>query len=255
MSFSDFFSKATKLAGKAIVAVASEVINQGPSTITKNYLEKASELRLTSSQQNLVERAKVLNQRFSFEKRDISDLSGKIKENKEKSSSIDTELENKALSIWNMTSGLITKDGLFQLNKYQKTLFIVFNTDDKNKIPLLEMINNLPKTNKKIDLIEFKKDFLTHFNNEIPCEQIDNINDELASSILASLNDFHLFEEQSIKILDELSKELNELENSLDNKKERVAEIDSELKPLLNEVRSFCDPLFKERKEITAKNR
>ena len=65
MGFGDFLSKAAKFAGKAIVAVASEVMNQGGTTITKNYLEQAKRLNLDSRQRDMVQNAEKLNNRLS----------------------------------------------------------------------------------------------------------------------------------------------------------------------------------------------
>ncbi|MEY0751393.1 hypothetical protein AB7292_20580, partial [Providencia rettgeri] len=64
MGFGDFLSKAAKLAGKAIVAVASEVVNQGGTTITKNYLEKVKNLNLNSRQREMILQAEKLNSRL-----------------------------------------------------------------------------------------------------------------------------------------------------------------------------------------------
>ncbi|RRW60323.1 hypothetical protein EGJ48_22730 [Pantoea dispersa] len=125
MSFGSFLSKAAKFAGKAIVAVASEVINKGPLQINKQYLDKISRFNLDGFQRSEVDRAKRCNEKALSMKRDQSEISGKI--NELKSEIEELKAKEKVL--------------LIELVQIAKKLPINYESQDKTGIDLILSIS------------------------------------------------------------------------------------------------------------------
>ena len=173
MGFGNFLLKAANFAGKAIVAVASEVMSQGTTTITKNYLEQAQKLNLTSSQRSLVKDAETINNRLAEQKRYQKNISDDIKNNKEKIIELNMLLDDKAYQIWVVVSKLIPDGEFYKVSSYKNKKSLSFLGDVKTNILLTDFANGL----LSLDDVDFNSYMLDYLNLIIPNIPIKNIKD------------------------------------------------------------------------------
>jgi len=249
MGFGDFLSKAAKFAGKAIVAVASEVMNQGGTTITKNYLEQAKRLRLDPRQRDMVDNAEKLNNRLSEQKRNEKNISDDIKNNKTKINELKECIDSKEIEVWVLLSTLIEKEDFHRLGVFNGSKYIVFSDSEKTKLLLSNLVNDL--TGMKLD-DEVLCDFL---NKKIPETEINMIPEGFLVELTTLLDEYKLSIKSNEDKIQGISRENSLLEERLVGAKEKVSITDSELKPLINDIKEFCRPLIEEQKERNARSR
>ncbi|HEM8341834.1 TPA: hypothetical protein U2M54_003984 [Providencia rettgeri] len=246
MGFGDFLAKAAKLAGKAVVAVASEVVNQGGTTITKNYLEKVKNLNLNSRQREMILQAEKLNSRLSDQKRNQKNISNDIKNNELKLSVLKKTLEEKADEVWCVSSKLINDDDFYKICSFNKEKFIVFSDEKNTKISLIDFINELISI--KLDGNTVDKEFLEYINNTIPNKKINNIYDGFFDELIPIVEEYKILNENNNKEVKAILADTYSLEGNLSDIKDKITDIDEELKPLLNDIKDFCRPLIEEQK-------
>lgn len=170
MSFGSFLSKAAKLAGKAIVAVASEVINKGPLQINKQYLDKVASFNLDARQRSVLKLAKKNNEKALDMKREQSEISGNIKDLK-------SEVENLKSN---------EKTLLLDLVRLAKKLPINYDAQDKKGIELILSIktDDIGVENEEV-VNEFNK------NRDLYLNEV-NINSEPISTLEERIGDYDL---------------------------------------------------------------
>jgi hypothetical protein len=252
MGFGDFLSKAAKFAGKAIVAVASEVMNQGGTTITKNYLEQAKRLNLDSRQRDMVQNAEKLNNRLSEQKRSQKNILDNIKENKTKIDELKEGIDSKAVEVWALCSQLIEKENYHRLGVFNGDKYIIFSDDAKTKVLLSNLINELSDVN----LADGNDHVLCNIlNKEIPEAEINYIEEEFSKELIVLLDEYKEISDSNEDKIQDISRGISSLEEKLIGAKEKVSITDGELKPLLNDIKEFCRPLIEEQKERNARSR
>ncbi|EMD0830869.1 hypothetical protein VP018_002727 [Morganella morganii] len=224
MSFGDFLSKALRLVGKTAISVATEIINKGPLQINSQYLRKLSELNLNGYQHNLVSQAQKMNNSAIDMKNEQRDISDRIKKSKNEIKKInDTKIHN----MKNILS-LITE-----------------NYPDLQSKILPNGIVKVTLADIGVELVDFN-DFLCHFSEAIP----KAVNHTEFFQKLKSLTELHLsYQESSAFELLEYEKTLEYDIELLREKKNEYSDFSSELYGILQEVREFGDPLFKEQQE------
>lgn len=245
MGFGNFLLKAANFAGKAIVAVASEVMSQGTTTITKNYLEQAQKLNLTSSQRSLVKDAETINNRLAEQKRYQKNISDDIKNNKEKIIELNMLLDDKAYQIWVVVSKLIPDGEFYKVSSYKNKKSLSFLGDVKTNILLTDFANGL----LSLDDVDFNSYMLDYLNGIIPNCPIKNLPDGFFDELNPIVNEYRIVFEKNSKEIDFLSKENITLEDKFIDAKEKTSEINGKLKPLLDEIKEFCRPMLEELKE------
>ncbi|HHG0423315.1 TPA: hypothetical protein ACQEDL_004526 [Yersinia enterocolitica] len=252
MGFGDFLSKAAKLAGKAIVAVASEVMNQGGTTITKNYLEQAKKLNIDSRQRDMIQHAEKLNNRLSEKKRSEKNISDDIKNNKTKIAELKGEVDGKGIDVWVLLSKLIEKENFHRPVVFNGDKYIVFSDGERTKILLSSLVNELCE----IKLVDGSDEILCGFiNKTIPEIEINSIPEGFLLKLIPLLDEYKSISKSNEDKIQEISRENSLLDQKLVSAKEKVSITDSELKPLLNDIKEFCSPLIEEQKERNARSR
>lgn len=253
MGFGDFLSKAAKFAGNAIVAVASEVMSQGGTTITRNYLEQAKKLNLDSRQQDMIQNAERLNNRLSEHKRNQKDTSDNIKENKSKITELEKGIDSKEVDVWTLCSQLIEKKDFYRLGVFNGVKYIVFSDEGKTKNSLSEFVNNLE--NIELDADGIDKLLCDYLNGIIPENYIETIPKEFLNELRVLIDEYKDIRKSNEDKIRSISDENFSLEEKLSDAKEKVANTDSDLRPLLDEIKAFCRPLIEEQKERNARSR
>lgn len=224
MSFGNFLSKALKLVGKAAVTVATEIINKGPLQINSQYLKKLSDLNLNGYQHNLVSQAQKMNNSAIDMKNEQRDISDRIKKSKNE----------------------IKKINDFKINNMRNILSLIKENypDLKSKI-LPSGVIEVTSVDTTIELVDFNE-FLYYFGEIIP----KTANHSEFFQKLKSLTELHLsYQESSTSELLEYEKTLEYDIELLREKKNEYNDFSSELHGILQEVREFGDPLFKEQQE------
>lgn len=246
MGFGNFFSKALEFAGKAIVEIASEVVNQCPTAITKQYLEKAQKLNLTSRQRLLLEDASKMNNLLSQQMRNKRTISDNIKNNKEKINEFRLLTSEKAYEVWVVVSKIISDSESYKVSSYKNEKSISFPDNDNTKLLLTDFANGLLSFNNDIS---FNSDVLTYFKKVIPTFSFENTPVNFFDELKNIVNEYSVVFKQNSNNIDLLSKENITLEDNLVDAKERISEINFKLKPLLGEIKEFCRPMFNELNE------
>lgn len=253
MGFGDFLSKTARFAGKAIVAIASEVMNQGDTTLTKNYLETVKKLDLNSKQRDMIQQAERLNNRLSDQKRNQKNISESIKNNSTKITELKKVKESKEVEIWTISSKLIKKDNFYKSAVFDGEKFIVFSDEKNTKIPLSEITNSLADI--ELDANKIDKSLCDFFTVNIPEVCIETMSEGFWDELIIVIDEYQNIRKSNNKEMISLSDENISLENTLSVAKEQVAHTDSELRPLLEEIKAFCGPLIEEQKERNARSR
>lgn len=224
MSFGNFLSKALKLAGKAAVSVATEIINKGPLQINSQYLRKLSDLNLNGYQHNLVSQAQKMNNSAIDMKNEQRDISDQIKKSKNEIKKIN---DSKIHNMKNILS------------------LIKENYPDLQSKILPNGVVKVTLADIGVELIDFNE-FLCYFNEAIP----KTVNNSEFFQKLKSLTELHLsYQESSTSELLEYEKTLECNIELLREKKNEYSDFLSELHGILQKIREFGDPLFKEQQE------
>lgn len=253
MGFGDFLSKTAKFAGRAIVAIASEVMNQGGTTLTKNYLETVKKLDLNSKQRDMIQQAERLNNRLSDQKRNQKNISESIKNNNTKITELKKVKESKEVEIWTVSSKLIKKDNFYKSAVFDGEKFIVFSDEKNTRIPLAEITNSLADI--ELDANKIDKSLCDFFTVNIPEVCIETMSEGFWDELIIVIDEYKNIRKSNNKEMISLSDESISLENTLSVAKEQVAHTDSELRPLLEEIKAFCGPLIEGQKERNARSR
>jgi len=253
MGFGDFLSKTAKFAGRAIVAIASEVMNQGGTTLTKNYLETVKKLDLNSKQRDMIQQAERLNNRLSDQKRNQKNISESIKNNNTKITELKKVKESKEVEIWTVSSKLIKKDNFYKSAVFDGEKFIVFSDEKNSRIPLAEITNSLADI--ELDANKIDKSLCDFFTVNIPEVCIETMSEGFWDELIIVIDEYKNIRKSNNKEMISLSDESISLENTLSVAKEQVAHTDSEIRPLLEEIKAFCGPLIEEQKERNARSR
>lgn len=224
MSFGNFLSKALKLAGKAAVSVATEIINKGPLQINSQYLRKLSDLNLNGYQHNLVSQAQKMNNSAIDMKNEQRDISDQIKKSKNEIKKIN---DSKIHNMKNILS------------------LIKENYPDLQSKILPNGVVKVTLADIGVELIDFNE-FLCYFNEAIP----KTVNHSEFFQKLKSLTELHLsYQKSSTSELLEYEKTLECNIELLREKKNEYSDFLSELHGILQKIREFGDPLFKEQQE------
>lgn len=224
MSFGNFLSKALKLAGKAAVSVATEIINKGPLQVNSQYLRKLSDLNLNGYQHNLVSQAQKMNNSAIDMKNEQRDISDQIKKSKNEIKKIN---DSKIHNMKNILS------------------LIKENYPDLQSKILPNGVVKVTLADIGVELIDFNE-FLCYFNEAIP----KTVNHSEFFQKLKSLTELHLsYQESSTSELLEYEKTLECNIELLREKKNEYSDFLSELHGILQKIREFGDPLFKEQQE------
>lgn len=253
MGFGDFLSKAAKFAGKAIVAVASEVMNQGGTTVTKNYLEQAKRLNLNSMQRDMIQQAERLNNRLSEQKRNQKNISDNIKNNKSKIAELKSSIDGTEVELWMLSSKLIKKDDFYKYSIFNCEKFIVFSDEKNTSILLSDFANKLESI--ELDENQLDKSLCDFFNAIIPEVNIETIPKGFWDELRVVIDEYKDVRKSNESEMITLSYENTSLESKHSDAKEKVANTYSELRPLLEDIKAFCKPLIEEQKEKSARSR
>ncbi|MEQ5521151.1 hypothetical protein, partial [Providencia rettgeri] len=114
------------------------------------------------------------------------------------------------------------------------------------KISLIDFINDLVLL--KLDSNKVAKEFLEYINTTIPNKKINNIYDGFFDELIPIVEEYKVLNENNNKEVRAVLADTYSLEDKLSDIKDKITNIDEELKPLLNDIKDFCRPLIEEQK-------
>ncbi|MFJ4051471.1 hypothetical protein [Pseudomonas hunanensis] len=209
MSFGNFFSKAASLVGKAVVAIASEAVTQGPYIVNREYLNKVSKARLDSRQMREVERAKDLNSKVSSIKSEIDRMSGDIKDLKGKIKRIQKDRLDKAIGL----------------------------------LSLIKVVEPEFQGVEEAKSIEQKEELIFGYLGD---KEALGAEQEEISKFLQLRDEYSLFNAGAEKEFSELVEAIDKITPLVDERKNECRELFKDLRQAMSNVKSFGDQKIRE---------